>query len=122
MSMVHQFHSRQSVPFVRASYKKVRTNLIKKRAKSNYLLRKVYKRWMKYVKHNFISHLKWPFAGTTHGYLGKTSLLSPYALQGHETRHYTGLRKLLLHHPFFSTYRAFDRLYLRIPYTHGQIH
>ena len=74
--------------------------------------------------YNCISQLKWPFAGTTHGYLlGKTSLPNPYAVQGHETGHYTGLRKLLLNRPlFFSTHRAFDRLCLRIPYTHGQNH
>ena len=57
---------------------------------------------MKYVKHNFISHLKWPFAGTIPRLIGKTSLLNPYAVQGHESRHYTGLRKLLfLYHLFF---------------------
>ena len=78
---------------------------------------------MKYVKHNFISHLKWPFAGTIPRLIGKTSLLNPYAVQGHESRHYTGLRKLLfLYHLFFSTDRAFDRLCLRIPYTDGQNH
>ena len=78
---------------------------------------------MKYVKHNFISHLKWLFAGTIPRLIGKTSLLNPYAVQGHESRHYTGLRKLLfLYHLFFSTHRAFDRLCLRIPYTDGQNH
>ena len=57
----------------------------------------------------------------THGCLGRTSLLNPYAVQDHETRHDTGLRKLLLNHLYFSTYRAFHSLCLRIPYAHGPI-
>ena len=38
--MVHQFHSRQSPPFVRASYKKSRTNLLKRGLQVYYFIAK----------------------------------------------------------------------------------
>ena len=105
--MVHQFHSRHSPPLLRASFKKGLTNLLKKGLKVYYFIAKSIKEVDEICKAQLYIASKMAFAGTIHGYLGKTSLLNPYAVQGHESRHYTGLRKLLFYHPYFSTHRAF---------------
>ena len=111
-------------PFFRVSFKKVCTNLLKKKGlKVYYFIAKSIKEVDEICDAQLYIASKMAFCWYyTHRYLGKTFLLNPYAVQGHESRHYTGLRKLLFYHPYFSTHRAFDRLCLGIPYTYLQNH